>query len=479
MCFLPDRDLAAPLPRWQEGTRPAPSPGDRAREEVRMAVLLETSKGDLVIDLYVSEAPQACKNFLKLCKIKYYNNCLFHNVQRDFILQTGDPTGTGRGGESVNGVLYGEQARYFEDEIPRSGGGDLGTRGGGGRTHAKRGTVAMANAGKDMNASQFYITAGDNLDSLDGKHTIFGHVTEGLDVVSRINDAYCDEKGRPWQNIRIRHTIVLDDPYEDPPGLSDRIPLESPELVRGEEDGSSARLEDDWAPDAEERPAAEVEKSARKSEADGRAVLLEMIGDLPDAGARPEDNLIFVCKLNPVTTEEDLEIIFSRFGKVTCCDVVKDWKTGESLCYAFVGFETKEQAEQAYFKMDNVLIDDRRIHVDFYQSMYHQWRQHKRQEAGGRGTRGPGPARGAPPPRGRAPAQSWRQNGRLPPPQAPSRDQSRSPPTFRSPKGEGNEEEGRRHRRHRRHHHRGGGDRDGGGDRRRRRRRRPGDEGRG
>ena len=162
-----------------------------------------------------------------------------------------------------------------------------------------------------------------------------------------------------------------------------------------------------------------------------------MIGDLPDAGARPEDNLIFVCKLNPVTTEEDLEIIFSRFGKVTCCDVVKDWKTGESLCYAFVGFETKEQAEQAYFKMDNVLIDDRRIHVDFYQSMYHQWRQHKRQEAGGRGTRGPGPARGAPLLVGRAPAQSWRQHGRLPPPQAPSRDRSRSPPTFRSPKGRG------------------------------------------
>ena len=117
--FPADRDL--PPPRWREGTRPAPSPGDRAREEVRMAVLLETSKGDLVIDLYVSEAPQACKNFLKLCKIKYYNNCLFHNVQRDFILQTGDPTGTGRGGESVNGVLYGEQARYFEDEIPRVG----------------------------------------------------------------------------------------------------------------------------------------------------------------------------------------------------------------------------------------------------------------------------------------------------------------------------------------------------------------------
>ena len=142
-----------------------------------MAVLLETSKGDVVVDLLTEDAPLACKNFLKLCKIKYYNNCLFHNVQKDFIVQTGDPTGTGRGGSSVNGVLYGDQARYFEDEIPR--GKDLDLR----RGHAKRGTVAMANAGKDLNASQFYITANDNLDSLDGKHTVFGEVSKGMDVV--------------------------------------------------------------------------------------------------------------------------------------------------------------------------------------------------------------------------------------------------------------------------------------------------------
>ena len=178
-----------------------------------MAVLLETSKGDVVVDLLTEDAPLACKNFLKLCKIKYYNNCLFHNVQKDFIVQTGDPTGTGRGGSSVNGVLYGDQARYFEDEIPR--GKDLDLR----RRHAKRGTVAMANAGKDLNASQFYITANDNLDSLDGKHTVFGEVAEGIDAVQRINEAFCDDRGRPWQNIRIRHTVVLDDPFEDPPQL--------------------------------------------------------------------------------------------------------------------------------------------------------------------------------------------------------------------------------------------------------------------
>jgi len=74
---------------------------------------------------------------------------------------------------------------------------------------------------------------------------------------------------------------------------------------------------------------------------------------------------------------QDLEIIFSRFGKITSCDIIRDWKTGDSLCYAFIGFDSDKAAENAFFKMDNVLIDDRRIHVDFSQSMHHLWRQFK------------------------------------------------------------------------------------------------------
>lgn len=68
-----------------------------------MSVLLETSVGDIVIDLYTDECPMTCRNFLKLCKAKYYNGVVFHNVQKDYIIQTGDPTGTGRGGESMFG----------------------------------------------------------------------------------------------------------------------------------------------------------------------------------------------------------------------------------------------------------------------------------------------------------------------------------------------------------------------------------------
>lgn len=93
------------------------------------------------------------------------------------------------------------------------------------------------------------------------------------------------------------------------------------------------------------------------------------VGDLPDADVRPPDNVLFVCKLNPVTTDEDLEMIFSRFGPIRSCEVIKDHKTQESLQYAFIEFEETEHCENAYFKMDNVLIDDRRIHVDFSQSV--------------------------------------------------------------------------------------------------------------
>ncbi|GLC60770.1 cytochrome P450 monooxygenase 59 [Pleodorina starrii] len=327
-----------------------------------MAVLLETSKGDVVIDLLTDDCPITTKNFLKLCKIKYYNNCLFHNVQRNFIVQTGDPSGTGKGGTSIYGKLYGDQARFFEDELRPH------------LKHGRRGLVGMASPGEGLNASQFYITTGEELDSLDGRHTIFGRVAEGWEVLDAINEAFVDAEGRPFQNIRIRHTIVLDDPFPDPPELEALIPPASPPPEFGEGD----RLEDDWVPTEETRPAEEVEAETRRAEAHHRAVVLEMVGDLPDADAKPPPNMLFICKLNPVTSEEDLEIIFSRFGRVTSCDIIRDWKTGDSLNYGFIGFDTDESCEAAYFKMNNAVIDDRRVRVDFSQSVHHLWRQFKK-----------------------------------------------------------------------------------------------------
>ncbi|KAM7268508.1 hypothetical protein ACFE04_010674 [Oxalis oulophora] len=297
-----------------------------------MSVLIVTSLGDIVVDLFTDKCPLTCNNFLKLCKINYYNGCLFHTVQKDFAAQTGDPTATGSGGHSIYKFLYGDQARFFNDEIHV----DL--------KHLKTGTLAMASAGQNLNASQFYVTLRDNLDYLDGKHTVFGEVAEGLETLTRINDAYVDEKSRPFKNIRIKHTYILEDPFDDPPQLMELIPDASPERKPKDE-----------------------------------------IGDIPEAEVKVPENVLFVCKLNPVTEDEDLHTIFSRFGTVTLAETIRDYKTGDSLCYAFIEFEDKEACSQAYFKMDNALIDDRRIHVDFSQSVSKLWFQYKRKDKTGKG----------------------------------------------------------------------------------------------
>ncbi|TMW81798.1 hypothetical protein EJD97_007808 [Solanum chilense] len=327
-----------------------------------MSVMIITSLGDMVIDLFTDQCPLTCKKFLKLCKIKYYHNCLFHTVWKDFTMQTGDPTGTGTGGDSIY-ILYGDQARFFSEEIHS----DL--------KHSKRGTVAMASAstgGKNLNASQFYITLRDDLDSLNGEHTVFGEITEGFDTLNRINETYVDEKtGKPYQNIRIKHTYILYDPFDDPSQLADLIPDASPERKPKDEIDDDVRLEDDWMPEDEQLGVRE------EKEAHSRAVVLESVGDIPYAEMKPPDNVLFVCKLNPTTEEEALYIIFSSFGTVTSAEVIRDHKTGVSHCYGFIEFEDKESCEQAYIKLDNTVIDDRRIRVDFSQSVAKLWSQYR------------------------------------------------------------------------------------------------------
>ncbi|KAJ2882925.1 Peptidyl-prolyl cis-trans isomerase-like 4 [Coemansia aciculifera] len=324
-----------------------------------MSVLVETSIGDLVIDLYTAEAPRTSMNFLKLCKTKYYNFVSFHRIERGFIAQTGDPTGTGTGGQSVYGVLGG--APYFPAEIhPKL-------------KHKKRGTVSMAVSGEEpgVSGSQFFITLADDLDYLDGRYTVFGQVTEGLDILDQINLALCDSKHRPLRDILIRHTIVLDDPFPDPPSL---VVPQSP-LLPTSEQLSEIRME--AGSDHENQPS-ESESARREREANAQALTLEMIGDLPFADIKPPENILFVCKLNPVTRDDDLETIFTRFGKILSCQVIRDSLSGDSLGYAFIEFDQKEACEEAYFKMDNVLIDDRRIHVDFSQSvskLHGKWMQ--------------------------------------------------------------------------------------------------------
>ncbi|PGH06248.1 peptidyl-prolyl cis-trans isomerase-like 4 [Blastomyces parvus] len=301
-------------------------------------------------------------SFLKLCKVKYYNFSPVYNVQKNFSFQTGDPIGPDSkdsdGGSSIWGILDGPSRRTFPIELPPK------------MKHTERGTVSMATvpSTKDpderLAGSQFIITLGDNLDYLDGKAAIFGKVVEGFDVLEKINDAFIDDKGRPLKDIRIRHTVVLDDPFDDPPGLV--VPPESP--LPSKAQLATVMIADDEELD-EDIDEEAVEKLRREREARAQALTLEMVGDLPFAEVKPPENVLFVCKLNPVTQDEDLHLIFSRFGPILSCEVIRDKRTGDSLQYAFIEFENQKDCEQAYFKMQGVLIDDHRIHVDFSQSV--------------------------------------------------------------------------------------------------------------
>eukprot|EP00128_Syssomonas_multiformis_P000030 Colp12_sorted_trinity150504_noHs@16341 len=147
-------------------------------------VVLETSLGKVVCELYWNEAPKTCKNFAELARRGYYNGIKFHRVIKDFMIQTGDPTATGRGGSSIYGAK-------FADEITRA------------LKHTGAGILSMANSGPDTNGSQFFITLAPT-QHLDGKHTIFGRVCEGLDAVNRIGLVETDSNDRPTHDVVIK-----------------------------------------------------------------------------------------------------------------------------------------------------------------------------------------------------------------------------------------------------------------------------------
>lgn len=229
--------------------------------------------------------------------------------------------------------------------------------------------MAVGGSGDDAGCgSIFFITLCENASHLDGKHAPFGKCVEeeSLETLRKFNkEVLVDDSGKPLRDVRIRHVVVLDDPFDDPPGL--RIPSQSPPPTAAQLK-SLAVADDEELPDAENTDQSELDRIRREREARAQALTLEMVGDLPFADVAPPENVLFVCKLNAVTRSEDLELIFSRFGTIMSCEVIRDKKTGDSLNYAFIEFDKKEEAERAYVKMDNVLIDDRRIHVDFSQS---------------------------------------------------------------------------------------------------------------
>jgi peptidyl-prolyl cis-trans isomerase B (cyclophilin B) len=140
---------------------------------------LHTNHGAIEFELYPDDAPKTVENFVKLARDGFYNGVIFHRVIPDFMIQGGDPTGTGRGGPGYQ----------FEDEF---------------NDHkVERGAFAMANAGPNTNGSQFFIVTTESASWLDGKHTVFGKVTNGMDVVDAISAVDTDAADKPRTDVVI------------------------------------------------------------------------------------------------------------------------------------------------------------------------------------------------------------------------------------------------------------------------------------
>jgi peptidyl-prolyl cis-trans isomerase B (cyclophilin B) len=150
------------------------------------AVTLQTNHGAIAVELFDDDAPKTVENFLKLARDGFYDGVIFHRVIPDFMIQGGDPTGTGTGGPGYT----------FEDEVNQH--------------KVERGALAMANAGPNTNGSQFFIVTTQAAPWLDGKHTVFGRVTEGMDVVDTISEVDTDPTDKPREPVTIERVEVSD-----------------------------------------------------------------------------------------------------------------------------------------------------------------------------------------------------------------------------------------------------------------------------
>jgi cyclophilin family peptidyl-prolyl cis-trans isomerase len=140
---------------------------------------MTTNLGALEIELFDEDAPKTVANFKELAGKGFYDGVIFHRIIKDFMIQGGDPTGTGTGGPGYS----------FEDEFNQH--------------KVVRGALAMANAGPNTNGSQFFIVTTESAPWLDGKHTVFGQITSGMDVVDQIEGSETDARDKPLSEVRI------------------------------------------------------------------------------------------------------------------------------------------------------------------------------------------------------------------------------------------------------------------------------------
>jgi len=165
------------------------------RVKKKAYVRMNTTHGMLNFELHSDMVPKTCDNFLRLCVSGYYDGTMFHRSIRNFMIQGGDPDGTGLGGQSVWGAP-------FKDEFKPN------------LTHSGRGVLSMANSGPNTNKSQFFVTF-RSARHLDNKHSVFGRVVGGLETLDKIEAIATDSKDRPKEKIVVINCQVFVNPYEE------------------------------------------------------------------------------------------------------------------------------------------------------------------------------------------------------------------------------------------------------------------------
>ncbi|GFE54908.1 peptidyl-prolyl cis-trans isomerase [Babesia ovis] len=177
------------------------------KQKLKAYVKLVTSDGDLNLMLHSDRVPMTCDNFLQHCEDGYYDNTIFHRCVHNFMIQGGDPTGTGRGGESAFYTRAKrenpeeEVPKYFKDEFDNT------------LFHVGVGVLSMANKGKHTNGSQFFITF-NTCDHLDNRHTVFGKLVGGKDVLKKWETLKIDDDERPLKPPKLLKTVVYSNPFE-------------------------------------------------------------------------------------------------------------------------------------------------------------------------------------------------------------------------------------------------------------------------
>jgi peptidyl-prolyl cis-trans isomerase-like protein 2 len=176
-------------------------------------VRLHTSLGDLNVELHCDVAPRTCENFLTLCAAGYYDGVAFHRSIKNFMIQGGDPSGTGSGGQCIWG-------QKFKDEITHL-------------QHTGRGVLSMANSGPNTNGSQFFMMY-KSAAHLDGKHSVFGSIVGGMETLGKMERVPTDAKDKPREPITITGATVFTNPYREMAEEEDR--LEEEELQKEEKE---------------------------------------------------------------------------------------------------------------------------------------------------------------------------------------------------------------------------------------------------